>query len=159
MCYAQIIKERPLVGTGFGMSTFDDEKLLVNYNQRVDKKYRISTLYHGAHNMMLSTAVRIGLVGLAIFLYTLFAFLRMGWRLIRNARDEFIKFWSLCLMGAFVAFLIHGMFEDTLSGPPAVILYVTFAMMTILWRIQSESATISNITSRQFSLDVPRPIQ
>jgi O-antigen ligase len=86
----------------------------------------------------MDTAARVGLVGLAILLCTLFAFLGMAWRLIRNGRDEFGKYWSLCLMGAFMAFFIHGMSEDTLTGPPAVILYVIFAMMTILWRMQDE---------------------
>ncbi len=143
LCYAQIIKDHPLVGVGFGMQTCYDEKLLIEYNQRVDEKYRVTHLYGAPHNMMIDTAARVGLAGLAIFFYALFAFLRMGWHLIRNGRNEFSKDWSLCMIGAFVAVFIQGMFENTLSGPPAVILYVIFAMMTILWRMQNEPATAS----------------
>ncbi len=143
LCYAQIIKDRPLVGVGFGMQTFYDEKLLMKYNQKVDEKYRMTHLYVAPHNMMIDTAARVGLVGLIFFLAILFAFLGMGWRLIRNGRNEFSKDWSLYIMGAFIAVFIQGMFENTLSGPPAVILYLIFAMMTILWRMQNEPATAS----------------
>ena len=110
----------------------------MKYNQEVDEKHRMTHLYNAPHNMIVDTATRVGLVGLALFLYALFMFLRMGWHLIRNGRDEFAKHWSLCIMGAFVAVFIQGMSENTLSGPPAVILYVIFAMMTILWRMQDE---------------------
>jgi O-antigen ligase len=141
LCYAEIIKDHPFVGVGFGMQTCYDEKMLIQYNQKVDIKHRMTHLYVAPHNMLVDTGTRVGLTGLALFLYAIFAFLGMGWRLIRNGHDEFNKYWGLCLMGAFIAVFIQGMFENTLSGPPAVILYVIFAMMTILWRMQNEPAS------------------
>ncbi|HOG18398.1 MAG TPA: O-antigen ligase family protein [Syntrophales bacterium] len=138
LCYAEIIKDHPIVGVGFGMQTCYDDKMLMKYNQRVPEQYRMTHLYNAPHNLLVDTATRTGLVGLALFLYILFSFVKMGWHLIRRGRNEFIRDWSLCIMGTFVAVFIQGMFENTLSGPPAVILYSIFAMMTILWRMQHE---------------------
>jgi len=137
-CYSEIVKDHPVFGVGFGMQTCYDENLLKKYNARVTEKYRMTHLYNAPHNILVDTATRTGLVGLALFLYVLFSFVKMGWHLIRNGKNEFIRDWSLCIMGTFVAIFIQGMFENTLSGPPAVILYSIFAMMTILWRMQNE---------------------
>jgi O-antigen ligase len=98
-------------------------------------------LYTAPHNIIVDVATRLGLVGLAIFFYIIFAFFRMGWRLILNGRGEFIRYWGLGLMGASIAVFLQGMFENTLSGPPAVILYVIFGLMTILWRINNQTTT------------------
>jgi O-antigen ligase len=141
MCYAHIIKDHPLTGVGFGMQTCYDEKLLLEYNQRVSEKYRVAHLYGAPHNLIIDTATRTGLVGAALFLYLLFVFLRMGCRIARRGRDAFTREWSLGLMGTFTAVFIQGMFENTLSGPPAVILYLILAMMTILWRMENERKT------------------
>jgi O-antigen ligase len=141
MCYAHIIKDHPLTGVGFGMQTCYDEKLLLEYNQRVSEKYRVAHLYGAPHNLIIDTATRTGLVGAALFLYLLFVFLRMGWRIARRGRDAFTREWSFGLMGTFTAVFIQGMFENTLSGPPAVILYLILAMMTILWRMENERKT------------------
>jgi O-antigen ligase len=138
LCYAEIIKDHPVFGVGFGMQTCYDENLLKKYNARVPEEHRMTYLYNAPHNLLVDTATRTGLVGLALFLYILFSFVKMGWHLIRNGRNEFIRDWSLCIMGTFVAVFVQGMFENTLSGPPAVILYSIFAMMTILWRMQHE---------------------
>ena len=137
LCYAEIIKDHPVTGVGFGMQTCYDENLLMKYNQTVDENYRMDHPYGAPHNMIVDTATRVGLVGLALFLYALFAFLATGGRLIKHGRNKFIKDWSLYVMGAFVAVFIQGMFENTLSGSPAIILYLIFAMMTILWRIEN----------------------
>ncbi len=147
LCYAEIIKDHPVFGVGFGMQTCYDENLLKKYNARVPEKHRMTYLYNAPHNLLVDTATRTGLVGLALFLYILFSFVKMGWHLIRNGRNEFIRDWSLCVMGTFVAVFIQGMFENTLSGPPAVILYSIFAMMTILWRMQHEPPGVPQAAS------------
>jgi len=38
--------------------------------------------------------------------------------------------------GGFFRHLSPGMLENTLSGPPALILYMIFAMATILWKME-----------------------
>jgi O-antigen ligase len=136
--FIEIIKDYPITGIGFGMQTYADEKLLDKYNARVPAKYRQPIPQKAPHNLLIDVAVRLGLVGLALYLYIIFAFIRMGWRTIKYGKDEIIRSWGLCLMAAFVAVFIQGMFENTHSGPPAIVLYAIFAMMTILWRLNME---------------------
>jgi hypothetical protein len=62
----------------------------------------------------------------------------VSWQIIKSGKDDFIRHWGLCFLAAFVAVFIQGQFENTMSGPPAIILYTTFAMMVILWNIQSQ---------------------
>lgn len=142
-----VIKDYPITGIGFGMQTYADEKLLAKYNARVPANYRQPVPYKAPHNLLIDVAVRLGLVGLALYLYIIFAFIRTGWKTIRHGRDDFIKSWGICLMAAFIAVFIQGMFENTHSGPPAIVLYAIFAMMTILWRLNMESDCRSDIKS------------
>ncbi|GAI72984.1 unnamed protein product, partial [marine sediment metagenome] len=97
------------------------------YTARVPSKWRTSITC--PHSILVSTAVRLGLVGLALFFYIIYAFARMSWITIRHGKDDFIKSWGLCITAAFVAYFIKGMFEPALSHVPAIILYTIFAMM------------------------------
>ena len=131
--FGEMIKDSPLTGIGYGMQTYFDENLLNKYYERVrvPSKSRVSA----PHNLFIDVAVRTGLVGLAFFCYILASFIRMGWKLIRYGENHFIREWGLCLMAAFVAIIVQGMFENTLSGPSAIVLYIIMAMMTILWHL------------------------
>jgi O-antigen ligase len=129
--FGEMIKDYPLTGIGFGMQTYFDENLLNIYYARVSSEYRVKA----PHNLFIDVAVRTGLVGLAFFCYILASFIRMGWKLIRYGENHFIREWGLCLMAAFVAIIVQGMFENTLSGPSAILLYIIMAMMTILWHL------------------------
>jgi hypothetical protein len=66
-------------------------------------------------------------------------FVRMSWTLVKHGKDDLIKSWGLCIMAAFIAWFIKGMFEPALSHVPAIINYTIFAMMTILWKLDSEA--------------------
>ena len=90
------------------------------------------------HNMLVSTTARLGLVGLALFLYITFTFVRMSWVTIKHGKDDFIKSWGLCITATFIAFFIQGMFEEATSHVPAIVLYTMFAIMTVLWHINSD---------------------
>jgi O-antigen ligase len=137
-------KDYPIAGIGFGMQSYYDKALLDEYNARVSIKYKQHVPIKAPHNFLVDVAVRTGLVGLGLFLYILFASIRMSWNVIRQAKDNFLSDWALCCMGALFAILIQGLFENTMSGPPAIVLYAIFAMMTILWRLNTESETMLN---------------
>ncbi|MDD5451813.1 MAG: O-antigen ligase family protein [Desulfovibrionales bacterium] len=145
--FIEVIKDYPITGIGFGMQTYADEKLLDKYNARVPTKYRQPITYKAPHNLLIDVAVRLGLVGLALYLYIIFTFVRMGWKKIKYGKDDVIRRWGLCLMAAFVAVFIQGMFENIHSGPPAIVLYAIFAMMTILWHLNMELDSQLDITS------------
>lgn len=137
----EIIKSYPITGVGFGMEIYGNKNLLDldKYNARVPPEYRQTEIVIAPHNSLLDVAVRAGLVGLVLFLYILFMFVRMGWKIIRYGKDDFMRDWGLCLMGAFVGIFIQGIFSDGMFGPQAIVLYTIFAMMTILWRLEESN--------------------
>jgi O-antigen ligase len=121
------------------MQTLYNDAFLQKYNARVPDAYRIGDVYYAPHNLIIDVASRTGVVGLGFFLVIVITFIRMALFIIRQGRDSFIKYWSACLMTAFIAIFIQGLFENTMSGPPAIIQYMIFAMMTILWKLDTMS--------------------
>jgi O-antigen ligase len=136
--FSEMVIDHPITGVGFGMQTYYDENLLNKYNEKIPAQYRQVTPSKAPHNLLLDVAVRTGLVGLALFLYIIFKFFQVSWRIIKSGKDEFIKHWGLCFLAAFVAVFIQGQFENTLSGPPVIILYTILAMTSILWHLNIE---------------------
>jgi O-antigen ligase len=136
----EIIKDYPLTGIGFGMRTYGYSKMfdLAKYNDRIPDRYRQRQLVGSPHNSLADIAVRTGLVGLTLFLFVYFVFVRLGWHMIRYGRDDFIANWGICLMAAFVSVFIQGLFADGMFGPQAIVLHTIFAMMTILWQINGK---------------------
>ena len=137
-CFGEMVKDHPLTGIGFGMETYYDESLLNKYNEKVPIKYRQAEPLKAPHNLVVDIAVRLGLVGLGFFFYTLFEFFRMGRHVIKKGTDDFFGHWGFCLMVALIALFIQGLFENTMSGPPAIIFYTIMAMMTILWHLKKK---------------------
>ncbi len=141
-CFGEIVKDYPVFGIGFGMQTYDDQSLLRKYNERVPIEYRQDgTIIAAPHNMLMDVAVRTGVVGLLLFLYIIFAFVHMGWKIIKHGKSAFIRDWGYCFIMAFVAIFIQGLFENTLSGTPAIVLFTIWGMMTILWRLDKEKTS------------------
>ena len=135
--YFEIIKDYPIYGIGFDMDDmWHDQNLWDKYSARIPSKLRTPTKWV-PHNILLSITVRLGLVGLVLYLYTIFVFVRMSWIVIKHGKDDFIKSWGLCVTAAFIAWFIKGMLEPALSHVPAIINYTIFAMMTILWKLNS----------------------
>ncbi|MCK4823536.1 O-antigen ligase family protein, partial [bacterium] len=137
----EIVKDYPMTGIGFGNETYGKKVDLKMYNNRVQKKYRQGGQPVGApHNILLNILVRVGIVGLALFITILFVFVRMCWRCIRHGEDDFVKKWGLCIGSAFLAFLVIGMFEQIFHHITEVVLYTILSMGTILWRINNEAS-------------------
>lgn len=138
--YMEVVRDYPIAGTGFGMQILQDKKFLNTYNARVPVRYRQETLLVPTHNLLMDITVRLGLVGLLLYLYIIFAFFQMGWRTIKYGKDDFIEGWGVCLMISLLSVLIQGMFADASFGPQVVVFYTILAMMTILWRLNAASA-------------------
>ena len=137
----EIIKSYPGTGIGFGMQTYGNKNLLdlEKYNARVSPKYRQGHIVAAPHNALVDVTVRTGFVGLALFLYIQFTFVWMGWKVIRHGRNDFIRNWGICLMACFIAYVTQSMFADATFGLQAIVFYTILAMMTILWKLNSES--------------------
>lgn len=134
---AEIIRDYPIAGIGFGMQTYGNPSHidLDAYSRRIPAKYRLDPPIRSPHNTLLDTAVRTGCVGLLIYLYMQFVFVKMAWTVIRGSRDPKIKRLGLCVLSVYGVIFIQGLFSDGAFGPQALMLYFSFALMTILWKI------------------------
>lgn len=142
--YAQSIKDHPITGIGYGMQIYDADFFIKN-NLKLPHKYQaIVSLANGnpaftPHNTFVDLTVRTGFIGLALFLYLLYTFLRVGLLLYRNTKDVFVQNWTLCLMACCLSLLIQGMFVDLMIGKQVIYLFIFFAMMNILWQIHTNN--------------------
>lgn len=146
--FIEMIKDHPATGIGFGMDTYANKRLVKRYNAKLDPDSRLderwlSSFYY-PHNIYVDVAARTGIVGLLIFLYLAFSYFRAGWSVARNSRDDFLRRWSICLMVAFFALLVIGVFESYLGFTISVVLYIQCAMMVILWRLHLREPAAPN---------------
>ena len=130
--YWEIIKDHPITGVGFGMQSLYDEDFLRKYNNRVPAKYRNPDVYKAPHNFVVDIATRTGIVGLLLFFSIIASFFHMGGKLLSKKNLPFIRDGSTYLMLAMIAVLLQGLLENTMSGPPAIILFFILAMMALL---------------------------
>jgi len=135
----EVIKDHPVTGIGFGMQTYDDENLLNKYNQLVPPSYRQPVPHKAPHNLIIDITVRTGFIGLALFVFIIYRFLWMIRETIKNGRTRFVRTSAVVLLAAFASWMIQGMFENTASGPAAMIFFMILAMMTILWKLREET--------------------
>jgi O-antigen ligase len=132
--YIEVIKDFPIQGIGFGLQSYADESFMRMYYNRVDPALRPGIIYAAPHNFVIDILVRLGIVGLALYLYVLYRAFGMILALSKDDRDDERRGWGLTFFAALVAFLIQGMLENVHSAPPAVVFYSLLAMITILWK-------------------------
>lgn len=136
--YAQIIKDNPVTGIGFGMQTYKMEHLS-HYLKDNPTYYNLNLArFYAPHNTFIDVAVRCGLPGLLFFLYILFAFARTGIGIIKKSRSLYITKWSLCIMTVIASYLIQGFLTDLLLGIQVKYFFILLAMMAILWKWHAE---------------------
>jgi len=138
----EIVKDYPVMGIGFGNLTYGEKVDLRMYNNRVPEKYRQRNdlIITAPHNMLLNILVRTGFLGLALFLSILLGFFWMCCRCARGGGDDFIRKWGLCMLSAFLSFLVIGMFEQMFHHVAELVLYTILAMGTIVWRMNNSVA-------------------
>jgi putative inorganic carbon (HCO3(-)) transporter len=138
--YLQIIKEHPIKGIGFGMRSYITKEYFDKFEQHratAPTKYKAASFFT-THNMFVGITIRIGFIGLVLFLYIISMFVYMGFKMSRHGQNNFIRQWALCLLAVLVAYLTQAMFTDITIGGQLVILYTMLAMMTVLWRLNAE---------------------
>jgi len=138
---AEVIKEHPIIGIGFGLQTFGMLDLM-KYEKKIPQKYQAKGgIVADPHNMVLDIAVRLGVVGLVLFFYIIFVFFKMCWVIIKYGKDNYIKNWGRCLAAAFIATSVIGFFQPIFSHMPEVVICTIFSMTTIVWRQVTEPIT------------------
>lgn len=134
----EIIKEHPVTGIGFGMQTYANRNVLdlEKLNSRLPTEHQQKgNIFTAPHNTILDIALRMGAVGLLLFLSILTNALWMLYKIFKISKDEYFKSWAICLLAYFVSYIFMSLFSDATYGPKAVILYTLLAMITILWNI------------------------
>jgi len=141
--YYQILRDHPVTGIGFGFETYRDDALLAKYNARVPERYRLPVADKAPHNFLVDTAVRTGYVGLTLFMFIIIQILFTAGKLAFRGSNFFIRNRGLAMLAAIASWIIQSLFENTLSGPPAVVLILIMAMTVILWRLDRNIRTES----------------
>ena len=129
----EVVKDNLLLGIGFGMRTFSETLDIREYVHRISPERRPVNIIN-PHNWLLDMMLRVGIIGLILFLCIIFAFIKMGWKIIRHSRDPAYRELAIYLNIAFLSYFLIGLFEPVfLFSASAIIFYVLLAMMTILW--------------------------
>jgi O-antigen ligase len=134
LMYGEMIKEHPVKGIGFGMELLQKKDFMTPYYERVPEAYRDPGFNVSPHNFYLDIAVRLGAVGLLLYLVIIFTAFRMTWQSRGSCAESTDKSDTLCLAASFGAVLVQSLFADSSFGPPAIVFYLHLAMITILWR-------------------------
>ena len=137
--FIEVVKDFPLQGIGFGLQSYADEAFMKVYHERVDPNRRTAFIYAAPHNFVVDILVRLGIIGLALYLYLLYRAFGMIIVIIKDNRNDERRGWGFIFFATLVAFLFQGMFENVHSGPPAIVFYVQLAMITILWNEACEA--------------------
>jgi O-antigen ligase len=138
----EVLKDYPILGIGFGMQTFRDNIDKEAYINKIPAKYRPVNI-DSPHNLLLDITLRLGLVGLVLFLTIIFVFGKICWEIISNTKDKDISNRAFYVTCAFIAYFIMGIFEPVfLFKASAIIFYIFLAMITTLWRLNQSAREI-----------------
>jgi O-antigen ligase len=139
----EVLKDYPLKGIGFGMLTFKDSINKEAYLNKLPEKDRPVEIY-GAHNWLLDIALRVGLIGLILFLAILFVFVKICWKTIQQARDDGIRSRGMYVAFAFLAYFVMGLVEPLFYyRASAMMFYIFLAMITVLSSLNHEAQAIT----------------
>lgn len=130
-----MIKAHPLIGVG------------ANAFMKSYKKYKTFPEYHGiitpdymyAHNMYLHMAGEIGLIGMGIFAWFLFALFKSCKGIYKKLEDNFLKIVSLSLYAGLIAFLVNGLTESSLYSSRVALIF---------WYIAGFSLALKKFTQK-----------
>ena len=128
------IQDFPFSGAGLGM-----------FDRVVDLLYPLflispeAKVFH-PHNIYLAEAVDLGLPGLIAFVSVLVLLLFMAVQSIQLSRDDRLRPLAFGLLGALVAYMIHGLFDSITSFIKAyTIIWAIFGLQAALWLCLHES--------------------
>lgn len=135
----EVIKDHPIIGIGFGLQTYEKLDLKKYKNRLAKNNYRKRKITTDPHNIVLDVAVRLGVVGLLFSFYIVFVFYKMIWNIIKYGKNTFLRKLGRCLGACFIAVFTIGLFQPIFSHMPEVVFCTIFSMITVVWRINSET--------------------
>ena len=102
--------ENPILGKGYGafaMLYEEDVALVGSYTAQ----YQL-----GAHSEYLQVMAELGIVGLGVWIWLNFAFLRYGFRALKTIDDGFYRSIVIGLMAAEISLMVHFTVNNLLNG-------------------------------------------
>lgn len=140
----EVLKDYPLQGIGFGMLTFKKSTNKESYINNLPEKYRPIELIT-PHSWLLDIAVRVGLIGLLLFLPILFIFVKLYWKTVRHAKDERIRRLGSMVAIAALSYFVMGLTEPLFYfKASSMIFYILLGMISILSILCDDSETIKD---------------
>ncbi|MBW1999138.1 MAG: hypothetical protein JRJ29_14390 [Deltaproteobacteria bacterium] len=130
-----LIREHPVKGIGFGISTFSNPKAIdiEAYRARVPLRFRHPTAaISSSHSMWVGILVRTGLVGGGLFIWIMLKAALMTREVIHKADAEWRRLYGRASAGALVLFSVYGLFNVVSVHSLETLLCLTFAMIAIL---------------------------
>jgi O-antigen ligase len=122
-----MVKAHPFIGVG--ANTF-----MKNYRfYKESPEYRnvVTIDYIYAHNNFLHMAGELGLTGLAVFFWLLYALFKQGFSIYSRLKNDYLKVISLSAMASFAAFLVNGLTESSLYYSRVAPLFWYLAGLTL----------------------------
>ena len=141
----EVIKDHPIIGVGYGGEIYRNPKLidLEKYNAALPEKYQQKEgIINSTHNTFLDVAIRMGLVGLGLFLFIFLTATWMLWYIFRRRKEDFFRSWSIYLFACLTSIMIINFFADALYGAQGIILYIILAMIGILWNLSRKDQSV-----------------
>lgn len=120
--------ENPLIGVGPG-----------NYSVLLPQELRHLEI---PHNMFLQVSAETGLIGLAAFLWLLYAYYKSSLRLVRTSSSDKEKVIRAGIIGSATAVLASGLFGWPFSHGVQEILILSMALSTATWRMEDKPNSI-----------------
>jgi len=135
--YIEVIKDHPVKGIGYAIDIFDNEHVYANqrYFDRIPEIYRKDIYVIFPHNMFLSLGVRMGLVGIGLYLYLLSTYFFMGLKVSIYGVSNPSKALGRTMVAAMVAFVVGGMFEPVFIHHLDTLFFSLLAINVVLWKI------------------------
>lgn len=133
--YLEVFKDHPVMGIGYAIDIFDNENVYASdtYFKRIPEVYR-KDIYTGfPHSMFLSIGVRMGVVGVGLYLYLLAVFFYMGIKIALRGDGDPSETLAATLVAAMVMFLVGGLFEPVFIHHLDTIFFSLLAMIAALW--------------------------
>ena len=106
-----LIKDHPLLGSGIGTFKYNSLRYQAKFFDQGDNR----TIYpYGVadktHNEFLQLAAELGIIGLIIFIWLIFAYFNYGLKILKREKDKYKQGIIIGLMGSVMAFLIDSIF-------------------------------------------------
>ena len=136
----EMVKDRPMLGHGFGQYT--KAKRLYHQDPKTNLPLK-QVIPYMQHNVFLSYATELGLVGMTLLIGLLFGAVHSAWQLYRSSEEREFRGVALLVFTAVLTFVINGSFHDLTIIPMigSLFFFVLALQSNAMSQVNREAAT------------------